>query len=565
MGSQDTKGAKLEEIQKKVLETINKHNLIEPGEAVLVGVSGGPDSVCLLHVLHSLHASCLLGTSEIVAIHVNHMLRGNESDMDEQYVKNLCGEMGIELFTTHLNTREISANSGISIEEAARSGRYARFTLFAEKVGNCKIAVAHNKNDQAETVIMNIMRGTGMEGLKGMEYKRGRIIRPMLDIRRSEIEEYCEIAGLKPRIDSTNLQGIYTRNKVRLELIPYVRENFDVDIVESVTRMAGLARDDCSFLGMVAEEKYRECVNREYISGRDPGQDTGKDPNLCPGHCAGQYPGHYEDRDSGQHPGEAEGFAASMVELDVEKIAKCHGAIRKRIVRKAIERVKGDLNAIESIHVEKIIDLCINGRTGSTIHLPRNVRAAKSYGVLKIYVPGEPNGSCNRSCNGSGNGWGDGSLDRFSNVPCDESRNKPPGKVLHFNEKVKIPGITHMEMLGAYLKAEVIKREEFDTGVFRSLSHNSLVQFFDYDKLEDGINIRGREEGDVFFPYKCKGTKKLKDFFIDIKIPRETRSRVPLVAKGKDIVWVVGYKISDKYKVTGSTRNVLRLEFVRLQ
>lgn len=518
---------KVEEMQKKVLASIKKHNLVEPGESVLIGVSGGPDSVCLLHILYSLRTLCLLDINEIIAVHVNHMLRGNESDMDEKYVRGLCSRMGIKLFTVHLNVNEISAKRAISIEEAARSGRYAQFALFAEKVGNCKIAVAHNKNDQAETVIMNIMRGTGMEGLKGMEYKRGKIIRPMLDIRRSEIEEYCEILGLKPRIDSTNLESIYTRNNVRLELIPYIRENFDVDIVESVTRMAELIRDDSSFLDIAADEKYKECV----INTRATKATTANAAELD--------------------------TKTRAVELDVNKIIKCHNAIRKRVIRKAIERVKGDLNSIESIHVKKTIDLCINGRTGSTIHLPRNVRAAKSYSVLRIYIDDSMADSIADSMADS---VGDSIADSIA-----EKLGKSPKDLSSFNKKIEIPGITNIEILNACLKAAVIKREEFDVKIFNNLSHDSFVQFFDYDKLKEGINIRGRKEGDIFFPYKCKGREKLKEFFIDTKIPREKRSRLPLVAKGKDIVWVIGYKISDAYKITENTKKVLKLEFVELK
>lgn len=512
---------KAREIQEKVLKTIKKHSLIEPGESVLVGVSGGPDSVCLLHVLYSLSLSYQLKIEGIFAVHINHMLRGRESDMDEEYVKELCNQLGIKLFSVSLNIREISDKKGISIEEAAREERYSQFALLAGQIGNCKIAVAHNRNDQAETIIMNIIRGTGLDGLRGMDYKRGKVIRPLLDIGRNEIEEYCIMNNLNPRTDSTNLKSIYTRNKVRLELIPYISKSFSIDMVESINRMADLIRDDYCYLEQVATEKYKECVLNEHLLEAcgnaielDNAKKLDNQMNLVNG-----------------------------IELDIKKIMNCHNAIRKRVIRKAIEKVKGNLMSIESVHIEKILGLCLEGRTGSQICLPHNIRVAKSYNILKIYM-----------------------YDKLSNeLPCELSRETAgenrEAKFTYFNKKLEIPGITPIEVLDAYLEATVIDRNSFDVEIFKNLSYNSLVQFFDYDKLKVGINIRNREEGDIIAPYKCKGTKKLKEYFIDSKIPREIRNRIPLIAKGKEIVWVIGYKISDKFKITENTKSILRLEF----
>lgn len=505
----------MQQMKEKVLKTINTHSLIESGESILIGVSGGPDSVCLLHILHSM--SQKLGIKIFVA-HINHMLRGTESDMDEEFVKNLCKELGINLFSASLNISEIAEKENISIEEAARKGRYNQFDLFAKKIGNCKIAVAHNKNDQAETIMMNIIRGTGLDGLKGMDYIRENIIRPLLDIDRDEIEEYCRKNNLNPRTDSTNLKTIYTRNKVRLELIPFITRNFNTDIVESVNRMAGLVRDDYLYLESITSELYNECLLKKSDYG---------------------------------------------VELDIEKINEYHNAIRKRVIRQAIDKAKGNLTSIESVHVDKIIELCMEGRTGAEIHLPQGVRVRKSYNILKIYVDGEIHGKTHRN-----EGIYGGVLKR------DKEKIK-------FFKKVLVPGITILEELDTLLEAVILDKKLFDVEIFKALRYNSLVQFFDYDKLcqdslnksnsnqdnlsEDNlsqdINIRSRQEGDIFSPYKCKGTQKLKKFFINNKVPREIRDTIPLVAKGKEIVWVVGYKISDKFKITENTRSILRLEY----
>ena len=523
-----------DKMQSIVLKTINEHSLIEPNESVLVGVSGGPDSVCLLHVFYSLSIIRSINVKKIFAVHVNHLLRGEESDADEKYVGDLCSKLGIDLFNMVLNVKELSEKKGISIEEAARKGRYEIFYLLAEQIGNCKIAVAHNKNDQAETILMNIMRGTGLEGLSGMEYKKGILIRPLLDVRRNEIEEYCYANNLNPRIDHTNLENIYTRNKVRLNLIPYIRDNFDVDIIESINRMSELVRDDNDYIKITSEEKYNECVIRECFTRGKMKNSENYSLEMCME--ADLLKNKITDVKPTGNDMFSEADICPMVELDINKLLSCHGAIRKRIVRRAIEKIKGNVVSIENIHIKKVIELCETGRTGAYVCLPQNVRAEKSYDVLKIFL-------CSLH---------DETLDNKRNL-----------KVADFNKKINIPGITNIEEICAYLKADIIDANEFDEKIFKNMDHRSLVQFFDYDMLKDGISIRKREAGDMIFPYNSKGTKKLKDFFIDSKIPKNIRDVLPLVAKGKDIVWVIGYRISERYKVVKDTEKIVRLEFVK--
>ncbi|MDV9687848.1 tRNA lysidine(34) synthetase TilS [Clostridioides difficile] len=209
----------------KVLSTINKHNLIQKGDKIVLGLSGGPDSVCLLHVLNRLKKDFNI---EIYAAHLNHQIRGIEAQKDALYVSKLCEDMGIIFFVKSINVPKYCENEGLSLEEGARKLRYEMFYEIKDKIKANKIAIGHNLNDQAETVMMRIMRGTGLKGLKGIDYIRDNcIIRPILDVERSEIEEYCEAYNLNPRIDKTNLENIYTRNKIRLDLLPYMKDNFN--------------------------------------------------------------------------------------------------------------------------------------------------------------------------------------------------------------------------------------------------------------------------------------------------------------------------------------------------
>lgn len=461
---------------KKTLETINSHNLISRGDKIIIGVSGGPDSVCLLHLLNSLKEK--LGII-LHAVHLNHMLRDEEAQKDEEYVAMLCGNLRIPLDIEHSDIRAVSTDKGISLEEAGREERYRLFEAAAEASGASKIAVAHNRNDQAETVLMRIIRGSGIDGLKGMDYKRGKIIRPLLDIKRDEIEKYCRFNDLKPRTDSSNLEKIYTRNKIRLDLIPHIDGLFNSDIIESLCRMAFLLKEDNDYI--------ENCVNRIYNQYIKKG---GKGEIL----------------------------------LDAEKLSNSHDALKNRIIRNALKELKGDLKGIENIHISDIANLAHEGRTGSTICLPEGIRVRKSYGVIKLFY--------------------ESSIEKSQ-----------------FCIEISIPGITRSDGYEVSLHAEVI--EKVNAASQYANPDGSPVQFFDYDCTGLGINIRNRRDGDSFKPLKSNGTKKLKEYFIDEKVPREERAFIPLVARGSEIVWIVGFKISDKFKVTDNTKLVLKLQYIK--
>jgi tRNA(Ile)-lysidine synthase len=467
-------------LKTEVLNTIKENNLINKNDSVILGVSGGPDSVCLLHVLHSMAD---IFNMKIFAFHLNHMLRGEESDKDEQYVRKLCGLMGIPLTVESCDVKGFASQKGISIEEAGRELRYAKFKEAAVRKGASKIAVAHNRNDQAETIIMNILRGTGLDGLKGMEYRNGEIIRPLLSIDRKSIEEYCRANSLNYRIDSSNLKTDYTRNKVRIELIPYIDRIMGIDCSLNIFRMALLLKDDQDFIEKAAKSFYEQCKAKS---------------------------------------------AENEVSIDILVFEKYHPAMQKRVLRNAFFELTGSLKGIESIHVNDAVKLALEGRTGAIIHLPRNIRVSKSYGLLKI------------------------------------SSGKKNERAAEFRKNIIIPGDTHIDIGGQniILKAFKEKRME-DIEVPYNIRYNSLEQVFDYDKVKMGINIRNREQGDVFKPLKSNGTKKLKKYLIDKKIPVELRDKIPLIAQGNEIIWIIGYGISDKFKVTENTKTVLRLKYIK--
>lgn len=465
----------------KILAAVQENRLVEPGDGVVVGVSGGPDSVCLLHVLHSLQEILKI---RLYAVHINHMLRGGEADADEEYTVSLCSRLDIPLVTVRKDIAAMAASTGLSLEEAGRDVRYSEFRKHASAVGAVKIAVAHNRNDQAETVMMNIIRGTGTAGLSGMEYKRDDVIRPLLDVDRDEIERYCNEAGLSPRTDSSNLEQDFTRNRVRLGLFPYINEKFGASIVDSLCRLSQNASMDERFIDKCASEGFEKAVVERKVH---------------------------------------------LVSFDIGQLRDLDPAVRIRVLRIGITHVSGSTKGIGNVHYKALLELVDKGTTGSAAELPGGIRAVVSYDVIRIFSVKAAN-------------TGNSSDEEYS-------------------VQLIIPGVTFVPALGSEMTASVIIPENIDKN--NMVGYNPNVQYFDYDKVKQGINIRNRRNGDIFKPLRSNGTKKLKEFFIDAKIPREDRSKIPMLAIGNEIIWIIGYKISDKFKVTENTRSVLKIEYNR--
>ena len=251
-------------LKEKVMSTITKNNLIQNGDKLVLAVSGGPDSLAMLNVLLDIRKSERLDFEFVVA-HVNHMIRKEAVD-DEKFVKGFCEKNNILCFVKKVDIPKISKDKKIGTEEA---GRYARYEFFDEVLDNTnsnKIAIAHNKNDKVETILMNLLRGSGVSGLKGIEYiKNGKYIRPLLDCTRKEIEDYCYKENLNPRIDKTNFDNTYTRNKVRNVVIPYVQQEFNPNIIETLNRLSELVKEEENYVDEQVEKAYNEMVIEEKL------------------------------------------------------------------------------------------------------------------------------------------------------------------------------------------------------------------------------------------------------------------------------------------------------------
>lgn len=289
-------------------------NLIKDGDKIVLGVSGGPDSICMLDMMRELKEEKNINF-EIYVAHVNHMIR-EEAIEDEKYVQNYCLKHNIKFFVKRVDVQKIANDKKIGTEEAGRKVRYDFFEEVLQKTGSNKIAIAHNKNDKIETIIMHLLRGSGLSGLKGIEPIRdNKYIRPLIECERQEIEQYCEDRKLQPRIDKTNFENEYTRNKIRNIVIPYIKKEFNPNIIQTLSRLSEVATDESNYIDLQTQKIY----NKLLIEKSD-----------------------------------------KQIILKLKEFNQQENVIQKRLVLKTIKELNGSTDRIEKIHIEDIIKLCTN-------------------------------------------------------------------------------------------------------------------------------------------------------------------------------------------------------------
>ena len=302
----------LKEIEKKVLDTINKFNMITNEDKIVIGVSGGPDSITLLNILNKFKEYLNIN---IFVAHINHKIRV-EADEETKYVHKFCNQIGVDCYIKEVKVEEEAKKLKVGTEEAGRNIRYEFFEEVAKKVGANKIATAHNSNDNAETVLMNIIRGSSVSGLKGIEEVRdGKYIRPLIECERSMIENYCNELKLNPKYDKSNNENIYTRNKIRNLLIPYLQKEFNPNIVEGINRLSTLASEEEQFINKIVKSKFQKLL-------------LNVDTNA--------------------------------LILDLKEFNKLDKVIKSRLILYTISKAYGKATGIEKIHIEDIIKLCSN-------------------------------------------------------------------------------------------------------------------------------------------------------------------------------------------------------------
>ena len=360
-------------LEKEVLSAIKKYNMIKEGDKVVIGVSGGPDSITLLNVLNKFKEKLNI---KIYVAHINHSIR-KEADEETEYVREFCKKIGVEFFFKKIDVKQEAKKLKIGTEEAGRNIRYAFFEEVAKKVGANKIATAHNSNDNAETVLMNIIRGTSISGLKGIEKMRdNKFIRPLIETTRDKIEEYCKIENLNPRYDKSNKENVYTRNKVRNLLIPYIQKEFNPNIIEGINRLSNIAAEEERFLNSLVEEVYKRILIKER---RESNKKKGKDLLLETENKSVEETvqnNNEEKRNIYERKEEINNEEIRAI-LNLKEFNKLDNVIKSRLILYTISNLYGTAVGIEKIHIDDIIKLCKNN-IGNKYLTPRK--------EIKIYV-----------------------------------------------------------------------------------------------------------------------------------------------------------------------------------
>lgn len=456
----------------KVSCYVQKNNMLKAEDSVIVGVSGGADSVCLLLVLDEISKRTGF---KITAVHVNHNIRGLDAIKDQEFVENLCKRLNITCKVENIYPLEMAKEKGYSTEEAGRIGRYTCFKKIMEELSATKIAVAHNKDDNAETVLLNLFRGTGIKGLCGILPVRDEVIRPLLCVSRAEIEEYLKECNQKFCTDATNLSDDYTRNKVRHNILPYAGEFINNKSLDNVTLAAENLVEIERFLSAITDKLFLKAVK-----------------------------------------------IISDEELFIEnKISDEDVVIRKRLIRKALGYVAGSLKDITKEHVNMVLGLFDND-VSKMVNLPYDIAAVRTYEGVTI---------------------------------CRESKQKKEEESLF----VEIDMNRDMVYETAKGRFKITIEDNYKNN--EEIEDILYTKVFDYDTIKGNLVIRNKQIGD-YIEIANGQNKKLKSYFIDCKIPQQQRKDKILIADGNHILWIVGHRISNAYKVSGKTKKILKISYI---
>jgi len=466
-------------LEQRVLRFIQEHHLVSGGEKLLVAVSGGPDSVCLLHILDKLQREL---TIKLYITHLNHQLRGAESEADAGYVSDLAHQLGIPAIIDRRDVKSYQAQQRLSLEEAAREVRYSFLTQVARSIGANRVAVGHTMDDHIETILMHLIRGTGTRGLRGLQpitvWQSGSnsltIVRPLLTVSHQETEDYCHHHQLMPRLDTSNLSLSPLRNRIRHQLLPLLK-SYNPRVAEALLRTGRIASDDIDFLDKEIARLWGDIAQEQ----------------------------------------------EKAIILDKERFDQLPSALQRYLLRASAEKLLGSAKNIETRHIEAMMS-ALNKPAGKRLNLPGGIIFSIEYNKYLI-----------------------------SRDPAALS----PFPILRDEFQLKIPGETMLP--GWRIEATIVSKEQM------SEEDKDFTAYFDLDKTGDKLLVRSRQPGDRFQPLGMSQTKKLGEFMIDAKIPHAWRRQIPIVCSPQHILWVVGWRIDDRAKVTEKTKQILCLKFQR--
>ncbi|MGA1866968.1 MAG: tRNA lysidine(34) synthetase TilS [bacterium] len=467
----------MKELFFQIVDTIKRFHLITAGDRILVAVSGGPDSMALFHLLWNLKDDFNL---YYVIAHVNHLIR-SDAYKDEELVRKEGKEHDVRVVSISIDVKKLKEESGLSLETAAREARYQFLEQQARKLNLNKIALGHTANDQAETILMRILRGSGLHGISGIAPLRGDgdsmcYIRPLIQTFRYQIMEFLHQEKIPYRHDTTNFKADCLRNKIRLHLIPHLIEEYNPNLIKSLLQTGTLLRDEYEYLQNNAEDKFKEILMRE---------------------------------------------KRNSMALSVPLLRNLHPALLRAVIRIGIKKVnEGRLSRIRFSHCRAIEQCVFQNKGGVHLDLPFNIKIEKEGQNLIIY------------------------------------RKEKPTQVMRAQSHlyiVKVPGLIHLPALSLTIETKIIQRSSF-----RGINKNDLHSaYFDYNYISYPLYVRTRQPGDRFQPLGLRAHKKVKEFFINQKVPRWKRDHWPILLSGEEIIWIMGLRIAHPPRITDKTTLIL--------
>lgn len=458
----------------KVKDFVKENEMLARNCAVIAGVSGGNDSMTMLHLLRRLRE---IWHFHLRVVHVNHGIRGAEADRDQRMVETVCTEWNIPCSVYRYDVPELSVKWKLGTEETGRIVRRQAFDVETHKCRKqyavVRTALAHNKNDLAETMLHHLARGTGLRGLCSLKPVNGEVIRPLLCLERREIDDYIRECGIPSVLDSTNLEDEYTRNRIRRHLLPVMEREINAKTVEHMAETSRLLSE--------AEEFLTDEAAQLAADYREP------DGSYCLG----------------------EGF------FQKKQILKSYG------VRTILEKLSGRSRDLTQTHIRQVLEL-YSCRVSKRISLPYGLEAVRTYDGVILRK-------------------------KIQQKPGTEGRKEQEIPLPATSEEVETPFGRFTIKVFSYSGEKILEKK--------------YTKWFDCDKIKCGLSVRTRKTGDYLIVGRDGGRKKLTRCMIDDKFPKETRDQVPLIADGGEILWIIGGRISERYKITSCTRNVLEITY----
>lgn len=485
-------------IEAKVYEYIQTNNLCSKGESILAAVSGGADSMCMLIILIEYAQKNDL---KIGVVHVNHGFR-EEAIKEAKYVSDFCDERNIPFFL-----KEIEKGACEQTEEAARIYRYKLIKQVKDEEGYSKIALAHNCDDRAETLLFNMFRGTGIKGLTSIRPRRDEFIRPILCLKRDEIEQFLKEREVSFCTDASNLEDVYSRNKIRHHILPIAKQINDRS-VEHLYKLADSMMQIEDYISENALEAYAKCVIDKAYSLEKYSQDT----DLLLRKCGGN--------------------SATEISFDLKAYQNEHKLIRTWMLRHALMNLSNHLKDITSEHIDSVDELAFK-TDNAYVCLPYQIRAYKEYDKLILT-----------------NIYTEDSLDEII-----------IGDMDSIDHKCLLDGISIRLSDGRLIDFKLLSVDELDLkqDISEIIPRNKYTKWFDYDKINGIVSLRGKRDGDKLMIDEKGHHKSVNKWMMDAKIPERLRLQVPILAIESEVIWIVGYRDSFAYRITDATKNILQI------